>query len=151
MKSIEQKLIKREIIQRKEEGCDTTKIENRLENLQDSSDKDFTELYDELMGLEVSPTFPYHEPSSLGEIRLARPSRKRKLELKLTDEGLYERIYGGWLGRAAGCALGKPVEGWPKHRIDKYLTDSDVLPLDDFLPFNERILPKFTNRPPEAT
>ena len=49
MKSIEQKLIKREIIQRKEEGCDTTKIENRLETLQDSSDKDFTELYNELM------------------------------------------------------------------------------------------------------
>ena len=142
MKSIEQKLIKREIIQRKEEGCDTTSIENRLETLHGSSDKDFTELYDELMGLEVSPTFPYHEPSSLEEIRLARPSGKRKLELRLTDEELYERICGGWLGRAAGCALGKPVEGWPKHRIDKYLTDSDVLPLDDFLPFNERILPK---------
>ena len=39
MKSIEQKLIKREIIQRQEEGCDTTSIENRLETLQGSSDK----------------------------------------------------------------------------------------------------------------
>ena len=142
MKSIEQRLIKREIIQRQEEGCDTTKIENRLDALQDGAENDFTELYDELMELEVSTTFPYREPSSLDEIRLARPNRKRKLDLKLTDEELYERIYGGWLGRAAGCALGKPVEGWPKHRIDKYLVDSDVLPLDDFFPFNERILPK---------
>ena len=65
MKSIEQKLIKREIIQRQEEGCDTTKIESRLDALQDGAEKDFTELYDELMELEVSTTFPYREPSSL--------------------------------------------------------------------------------------
>ena len=93
MKSIEQKLIKREIIQRQEEGCDTTKIESRLDALQDGAEKDFTEIYDELMELEVSTTFPYREPSSLDEIRLARPNRKRKLDLKLTDEELYERIY----------------------------------------------------------
>jgi ADP-ribosylglycohydrolase len=41
------------------------------------------------------------------------------------------------LGRAAGCALGKPVEGWPKSRIDGYLKKANALPLDDYIPYIE--------------
>jgi len=29
---------------------------------------------------------------------------------------LFDRIYGAWLGRCAGCQLGKPVEGASKEQ-----------------------------------
>ena len=51
-----------------------------------------------------------------------------------------EQIYGGWLGRAVGCCLGKPVEGWKKARIETYLTDIGALPLNDYIPFSERLI-----------
>ena len=37
--------------------------------------------------------------------------------------------------------LGKPVEGWPKARIDKYLKDHNIDILDNYLPFDEKVLP----------
>ncbi|MFE9772033.1 ADP-ribosylglycohydrolase family protein [Streptomyces sp. NPDC005931] len=54
-----------------------------------------------------------------------------------TDSGLADRILGGWLGRIAGNMLGKPVEQgevWTRERIDRYLRDTDALPLTDYLP-----------------
>ena len=50
------------------------------------------------------------------------------------DIDLFDRIYGAWLGRAAGCALGKPVEKWPKQVIEEYLRHYDALPLDNYIP-----------------
>ena len=35
----------------------------------------------------------------------------------LDSDTLFDRIHGGWLGRAAGCLLGKPVEKIPRHGI----------------------------------
>jgi hypothetical protein len=55
------------------------------------------------------------------------------------DADLYDRIYGGWPGRAAGCSLGKPVEGWPKERIDRLLESTGSLPLDNYLPYDEQM------------
>jgi ADP-ribosylglycohydrolase len=56
------------------------------------------------------------------------------MDMELSDDDLLDRIHGAWLGRAAGCALGKPVEGWPKAKIDSYLSFAKALPLDDYLP-----------------
>jgi len=56
------------------------------------------------------------------------------VKLNLTDTQVLDRIHGAWLGRAAGCALGKPVEGWQKNRIDSYLQFARALPLNDYLP-----------------
>jgi ADP-ribosylglycohydrolase len=143
MPSLERNLIRAELTQRHEEGCDTTAIADRITAAaeSDASDETFVELYDELMALPVDEAFPYEEPSTLEGIRAARPDAPRKLD-DASDEGsLYDRIYGGWLGRAAGCALGKPVEGWPKDRIDKFLGNADALPLENYLPFVERVMP----------
>ena len=43
------------------------------------------------------------------------------MEISLSDEVLYDRVYGAWLGRCAGCLLGKPVEGQNKDRVERYL------------------------------
>jgi ADP-ribosylglycohydrolase len=53
---------------------------------------------------------------------------------------LTDRLHGGWLGRAAGCLLGKPVEKIPREGIRAILTATGRWPLDDY--FTARGLPE---------
>ena len=141
--SLERKLIKAELKQRAEEGCDTTEITERITialQEKDNSDEVY-QLYEELIALPIEKTFPFVEPSDLESIQAQRPSGVRDLQLDWNSERVYDQIYGAWLGRAAGCVLGKPVEGWPKARIDKYLKDKNINILDNYLPFDETVLP----------
>ena len=141
--SLERKLIKAELKQRAEEGCDTTEITERITialQEKDNSDEVY-QLYEELIALPIEKTFPFVEPSDLESIQAQRPSGVRDLQLDWNSERVYDQIYGAWLGRAAGCVLGKPVEGWPKARIDKYLKDKNIDILDNYLPFDETVLP----------
>ena len=139
MRSLEQKLIKLELKQRNEEGCRTEEIASRIAAAleRNASTTDFKGLYEELVNLPIEPSFPYTEPSTLEAIQAERPDAPRELGVTSDDDEIYNRIYGGWLGRAAGCALGKPVEGWPKHRIDTFLRETNSLQLDNYLPFSD--------------
>ncbi|WP_216901114.1 ADP-ribosylglycohydrolase family protein [Nocardia alni] len=50
---------------------------------------------------------------------------------------LYDRILGGWLGRCAGCTLGKPLGNgfrWTPGEIRSYLDRADAYPLTDYVP-----------------
>jgi len=58
-----------------------------------------------------------NEPIELEAIRTLRPRGPRTLPLALSDDALYDRMLGAWLGRAAGCMLGIPCEGMSKHDI----------------------------------
>ena len=141
--SLERKLIKAELKQRAEEGCDTTEITERITialQAKDNNDEIY-QLYEELIALPIEKTFAFVEPSDLESIQAQRPSGVRDLQLDWNSERVYDQIYGAWLGRAAGCVLGKPVEGWPKARIDKYLRDKNIDILDNYLPFDETVLP----------
>jgi len=80
------------------------------------------------------PDFSYVEPSDLAEIRAQRPDGPRRLPLRLSREELADRLLGAWLGRCAGCALGKPVEGWERRHIYAYLEAAHAYPLDDYIP-----------------
>jgi len=53
-----------------------------------------------------------NEPNGLAAIRALRPKGPRRLWEQLPSRGLRERLLGAWLGRAAGCTLGAPVESW---------------------------------------
>lgn len=57
-----------------------------------------------------------------------------KPQTVLDDKVLYDKIYGGWLGRSAGCTLGKPVELWPHEKIISYLKLAGAFPLNDYIP-----------------
>ena len=74
------------------------------------------------------------EPSSLEGIREALPPPPEVPPLRLDDDGLRDRLLAAWLGRCAGCNLGKPVEGWSRERIRRYLELADAYPIDDYLP-----------------
>jgi ADP-ribosylglycohydrolase len=73
------------------------------------------------------------EPISLNKIRELRPSGPKKLALNLTEDELSNKIFGGWLGRSAGCVLGIPVEGMDKSEILKFCDFiGQTIPLDDY-------------------
>ena len=148
-------IIRYEIVERRQEGCDVAAIEEGLENaLQKTEGLKTVELdaiLRDLEGLEPDTSFPYVEPSTLEEIRAARPDGPRRMDLKLNDSQVFQRIHGAWLGRAAGCTLGKPVEGWPKARIDSYLQFANALPLTDYLPLVDGHPDGLTPRIPECT
>ena len=131
-------LIRSEIAQRKEEGCDTSRVEEALSKLVEKRPPDIAlqleSFWDELQSLPAEPGFPYEEPSDLESIREARPHGPRDLQVDLAPEAYFDKVHGAWLGRCVGCLLGKPVEGWPRDRIEGYLRLGDAYPRDGYIP-----------------
>ena len=131
-------LIRSEIAQRKEEGWDVRVVEERFSELVEGGPSTMTQqltpLWDELASLPVDPSFPFEEPSDLKSIRKARPKGPRVLNVGLSDKAYLDKVHGAWLGRCVGCLLGKPVEGWPRDRIEGYLKLGDAYPLEDYIP-----------------
>ncbi len=72
------------------------------------------ELLDELDALPA-PT-ARAEPDGLAAIEAACPQWTETLPAPVPD-GYLDRLHGAWLGRAAGCLLGKPVEKIPRAGI----------------------------------
>jgi len=131
------RLVRDEIIQRKEEGCDVSGFEEELEAVLPGDWDALESLYEALDELSPAPDCPYVEPSTLDSIRAARPEGVRRMEMPRDEGTLLDRIYGAWLGRCAGCSLGKPVEGWRRDRIERYLQLAEAYPLADYFPVIE--------------
>ncbi len=53
-----------------------------------------------------------NEPDDPRGIRALRPKGPRRLWERLPSKGFRKQVLGAWLGRAAGCTLGVPVESW---------------------------------------
>lgn len=75
--------------------------------------------------------WPYHEPSTAAAIVAALGP---DAESQAAPSDVADRIHGAWLGRCAGCILGKPVEGWPADRIHSFLKAVDAWPPRGYLP-----------------
>lgn len=79
------------------------------------------------------------EPSELFEILAPAVAAGLPVEVARTSTQTFspafldERIGGGWLGRLAGCLLGKPMEGVPREGIRAILESSGQLPLTDYI------------------
>lgn len=97
---------------RKEQGADVTAFHDEVDHF-------LSEVSAKLEALEP-PQEKYQEPNSLEEIRRARPDGPRKLVYRLTDEQLYDKMLGAWLGRGAGCLLGIPIEGKRRQDIEAW-------------------------------
>lgn len=71
------------------------------------------------------------EPSDLPAIRrLAKGNAKTAAP---AGEALLDKIYGGWLARACGCLLGKPVEGWRTEKLHPFLRATGNYPIQHYL------------------
>lgn len=91
-------------------------------------------IYQRLVTTPIRDDFPYSEPSTWEGIVAEVPALADPQPYGTIPAGYEERVLGGWLGRAAGCLLGKPVEGWPRSRIEGYLRAARIDELVDYLP-----------------
>ena len=85
-----------------------------------------------LEGAPMDPAYPYREPEIWTDILRALPASGGRT-WAVEQSSLRDKLAGAWQGRAAGCVLGIPVEGWPRTKIRAYLEESGQLPIKDYL------------------
>lgn len=129
--------LKDEIIQCRYEGKDVQELESEVQvvlNLEEGEDKErlADAVYKKLQKIPVCPDFPFQEPQTYDDIRQILP--KEALDIFPFQKQTYpEHLRGAWYGRAIGCLLGIPVEGWSRARILGYLKESGQYPLDGYI------------------
>jgi ADP-ribosylglycohydrolase len=129
-----------ELMQVKDEGKDVGLLEEKVKKILGMDDCDpgkqlsAAALYDEIQTMPIVEGYQYVEPSGLEEIKAARPqSGAMSAKTVLSEDILFDKVYGAWLGRCAGCLLGKPVEGWYRERIYGLLNDTDNYPFKYYM------------------
>jgi ADP-ribosylglycohydrolase len=132
-------LVHDELRQRIESGYDISGIEADLAATPADDLERLEALYLQLITTQRRSDWAYQEPNSLDEILDAMPAPRSGLTAvgRPAPRELADRILGGWLGRIAGCNLGKPVEDgdfWTPARIRTYLELADAYPLRDYIP-----------------
>jgi ADP-ribosylglycohydrolase len=131
-------MLSAELVERREAGYDVTGVEGIVQAaLEVGSPEEIERAYVRLEETSLRSDWPFEEPSSLDGILGALPQAPAVPSLSLSDEDLEDRVLGAWLGRCAGCNLGKPVEGWSRARIRTYLELAGAYPLDDYVPVIE--------------
>jgi ADP-ribosylglycohydrolase len=100
-------------------GASTTLPDARLDRLAE-------ELLDELDALPAPVAAD--EPSGLADIAAFWPAA----QVLPVHKPSFDRVLGGWVGRAAGCVLGKPVEKIPRRGIREILQAQGRWPLTGY-------------------
>jgi ADP-ribosylglycohydrolase len=138
-----------EVVERKESGYEldglAAEVQATLEDPGAPLEK-VQHLYDELDHTHLRSGWAYEEPSLLEEIVAASPG---------ADDGgrpparaLRDRVHAAWLGRCAGCNLGKPVEGgWGRKKLQHYLELAGAFPLTDYIPVLDPLPEGYTLHP----
>jgi ADP-ribosylglycohydrolase len=156
-------LVQDELRQRVESGYDVSGIEAELAATAVDDHGRLEALYLELINTERRSHWAYQEPNSLDDILDAMPASPLALRqaqgAAVRAQGaadVAERILGGWLGRIAGCNLGKPIENgdfWTPDRIRTYLELAEAYPLRDYIPALDPMPDGFLLNPswPETT
>jgi ADP-ribosylglycohydrolase/transcriptional regulator with XRE-family HTH domain len=140
-----------ELQQRDEEGFEVSSYREQLETLGRPTKQQLYRLYSGLLSAPLRPDFHYDEPEALEDIHRARPDGPRQAPVVITSNALYEKIHGAWLGRIAGCVLGRPLQmGWPKSKVVQYLQLAGSYPLEDYIPRLLSPPPGFDPKPDAA-
>ncbi len=75
--------------------------------------------------------YKYNEPDGLEEIKSLR--KVHPLCGKVDEASLADKIHGAWMGRIAGCYLGKPVEGLRTDKLHPLLEKSGNYPMTRYI------------------
>jgi ADP-ribosylglycohydrolase len=128
-------LLHDEVQQRRETGYDVDAVVVRA-NATDARDRAAVlALVDGMRDLERRADWPYEEPDDLAAIEASLPRRPERRPVQ--QDRLGDQVLAAWLGRIAGCNVGKPVEDglhWTVERIRDYLQRANAYPLADYVP-----------------
>lgn len=90
-------------------------------------------LLDDLDALAADPALDRTDPTELVAIEAQSTATQWVADAPDRaaggDQDLRDRVHGGWLGRASGCLLGKPVEKIPREGIREILQSQGRWPL----------------------
>ena len=132
-----------EWLQARDEGRDVGHLKEVCKSIQNrfSSDNRQDTLNDlavayalekELREAPISEKFAYTEPSDYKGILEERP-KKERMVFNVSDEEMKRRILGGWIGRVAGCLLGKPLEFWRRDPLRGMLKEIGNYPVSRYV------------------
>lgn len=132
--------IRHELLQQKEEGNDVDELNRRWESLENLGLGEFdfkerAELFYRQLQKSSHILDENHEPSSWDEIA-RQCGIKANETTSFSSSFIEDRILGGWLGRSAGCLLGKPVEKTTRSGIKELLSSNGTWPLSDYISEN---------------
>ncbi|MGZ8566298.1 MAG: ADP-ribosylglycohydrolase family protein, partial [Actinomycetota bacterium] len=147
-------MLSAELAERREAGYDVAGVEATVRAALDGGSLEEIERAHVLLEeTSLRADWPFSEPSALDEIRRELPPAPVVPPMELDDGGLRDRLLGAWLGRCAGCNLGKPVEGWSRAKIRRYLDAAGAYPIDDYVPVLDEAPDGLTLNPcwPETT
>ena len=124
-------LVRAEFEQSVQEGRDRSAVEALRSEFEAAGEDDakLRLVWQRMLALPIRSDFPFVEPDDLDAIKAQRPAAVKLPALALSDDALYDRLYGAWLARCCGCALGKPVEPFmepmnglsSRQRVKEYL------------------------------
>lgn len=92
-------------------------------------------LFDVVTNAKTKDGYKYNEPSTLEEIKALR--RPHKLHGSFDESKLFDKIYGAWVGRIAGCFLGKATEGIKSDELCDFLKRTDNYPLHRYIRYSD--------------
>ncbi len=139
-----------ELVQRRDEGLDVKDAEKAFQDikarlktqsadsLQGEAEKVLSDLSSKPIPLELMNL----EPDQIKEIqKLSNPEEPAIDDSYHIDpDTFYDAILGGWLGRAGGCLLGKPIERYHRTVIREMLESNSEWPLNNY--FTQKGMPE---------
>lgn len=124
-----------EILQRRESGYNVDEVVARAAGVDPEDREAVLSLVDEMSTASRRSDWRYDEPDDLSDITSTWSFRPAAVAVD--QSRLHDQLHAAWLGRIAGCNVGKPVEmgsHWTVERIRDYLDLGDAYPLDDYFP-----------------
>ena len=122
--------IEDELRQCSEEGHDVSQLRERVRNELPADQASYERITREAVACPRWPDAP-EEPSAWEEILACMDEEEVAQPLPADLEAQH---HAGWLGRAVGCMMGCPSEGWNAGRIRDALTAVNAYPLQDYFP-----------------
>lgn len=130
--------IKYELQQREEEGNYVTVFRNEWNEIQNSDIDEsgkkiiLENLYKKIENYPFVVENEFNEPSEwykIIQICNLKADSLPSFDAKIIDD----KILGGWLGRSAGCLLGKPIEKTSRSGIKELLSSNNTWPIKDYI------------------
>ena len=124
------------------EGRDVERFRNLCKEIAEINDEELAEKTAVLMrNAPIRTDFLFSEPSDYGQIQKEKPVCEKTYPEIKDSLLLKDKLTGAWIGRIAGCLLGKPVEGYKRDKLLPLLKNTGNYPLQKYIGnFNDELV-----------